>query len=195
MTLKLKEELSAGIADSVAAVLSLENHIDSLVKVVRMFRSSLESGGKIMTAGNGGSAAEALHMSEELVGRFRSNRPSLPGICLCADCTALTCIGNDFGYDQIFSRQVDGLAKADDILVLFSTSGNSRNLELALQAGRKAGCRVVSLLGRDGGRMRGLSDEEIIVRGDATERIQEAHQVIVHLILNALEDVRRPESV
>lgn len=188
--MKLSEELSAGIADSVATVLSLENHVDSLERIIALIRNSLKAGGKVLTAGNGGSAAEAMHMSEELVGRFRSDRPSLAGLCLCSDSTALTCIGNDYGYDYVFSRQIEGLARAGDVLVLFSTSGNSLNLELAVQAARKKGCSVVSLLGRDGGLIAGSSDEEIVVRGDATERIQEAHQVVLHLILNALEDIR-----
>lgn len=191
MAVDINGQLRQGIQDSVAAVQSLDSHIDALSAAIALIRKCLEGGGKVMTAGNGGSAAEAMHMSEELIGRFRSNRPSLAGICLCADCTALTCIGNDFGYDAIFSRQVEGLAREGDVLVLFSTSGSSENLKLALDAARANGCKVLALLGRDGGKIAGLSDVEIIVAGKATEKIQEAHQVALHLILDALEDVRR----
>ena len=190
MAIPLIERLKTGLAGSVAAVKSLETHIDAIAAAVELIRGCLEGGGKVMTAGNGGSAAEALHMSEELVGRFRSDRPSLAGICLCADTTALTCIGNDYGYDAIFSRQIEGLGKSGDVLVVFSTSGNAPNLMNAVKQARARKCRVVSLLGRDGGPLAGLSDVEVIVAGDATERIQEAHQVVVHLILDALEDVR-----
>ncbi len=186
----LADRLKAGLADAVAAVQSLEAHLGPIERAAALIRESLEKGCKVMTAGNGGSAAEALHMSEELVGRFRSDRPSLGGICLCADTTALTCIGNDYGYDSIFSRQVEGLGRPGDVLVLFSTSGNAANLKNAIDAARKRECSVVSLLGRDGGPMAGLSDVEIVVSGDATERIQEAHQVVLHLILDSLEDVR-----
>ena len=190
MAIPLKDRLKTGLAGSVAAVKSLEAHIDAIAEAVGLIRGCLQAGGKVMTAGNGGSAAEALHMSEELVGRFRSDRPALAGICLCADTTALTCIGNDYGYDAVFSRQIEGLGRQGDVLVVFSTSGNAANLRNAVSQARARGCRVVSLLGRDGGPLAGLSDVEIIVAGNATERIQEAHQVIVHLILDALEDVR-----
>ena len=134
MASPLTDSLRAGLAESVAAVQSLESKIDAIAEAVSAIRSCLESGGKVMTAGNGGSAAEALHMSEELVGRFRSDRPSLAGICLCADPTALTCIGNDYGYDSIFKRQIEGLGRSGDVVVLFSTSGNAANLSNAMDA-------------------------------------------------------------
>lgn len=190
MASPLTERIKAGLAESVTTVQSLESHISAIESAVTMIRESLENGGKVMTAGNGGSAAEALHMSEELVGRFKSDRPSLAGICLCADPTALTCIGNDYGFDSIFSRQVQGLGKPGDVLVLFSTSGKAANLKNAAEEARAKQCRLISLLGRDGGQMAGLSDIEIVVSGSATERIQEAHQVILHLILDELEDLR-----
>lgn len=190
MSVSLSDKFRKGIAESVNAVQSLTGHIAALESMAGMIRESLEGGGKVMTAGNGGSAAEALHMSEELVGRFRSDRPSLAGVCLCADCTALTCIGNDYGYDDIFSRQIEGIGRAGDVLVVFSTSGNAMNLKKAVDAARNRGCKVVALLGKTGGRLAGLADVEIIVEGAATEKVQEAHQVVLHLVLDALEDVR-----
>ena len=190
MATDIKEQLKQGIAGSVAAIQSLDDHIDTVAEAIALVRQCLESGGKVMTAGNGGSAAEAMHMSEELVGRFRSDRPSLAGICLSADCTAITCIGNDFGYDAIFSRQIEGLGREGDVLVVFSTSGNAENLKQAIDEARRKGCKVLAFLGRDGGKIAGMADLELIVAGESTEKIQEAHQVVLHLILNALEDVR-----
>ncbi len=149
--------------------------------------AALKAGNKVMTAGNGGSAAEALHMAEELVGRFRGNRPSLPAVALVADSTALTCIGNDFGFDEIFARQVEGLAKPGDVLVLFSTSGSAANLHRALEVAHRRGVKTLCFLGRDGGRLAGRGTWEVIVPGTATERIQEAHQVLLHIILEIVE--------
>lgn len=149
--------------------------------------AALKAGHKILTAGNGGSAAEALHMAEELIGRFKTNRPSLPGIALVADSTALTCIGNDFGFDHIFSRQVEGLGRPGDVLVLFSTSGNAANLSLALKEAHERGLKTLCLLGRTGGHLAGKGTWEILVPGEETARIQEAHQVILHIILEIVE--------
>jgi D-sedoheptulose 7-phosphate isomerase len=179
--------IEQAIDESVATIASLRYQAPGIAAIGARFVESLKQGNKVLTAGNGGSAAEALHMSEELVGRYRNNRVSLPAVSLTADGTALTCIGNDYGYDYVFSRQVEGLGKPGDILVLFSTSGRARNLERALEAGRERGMVIVSLLGRDGGVLAGRADHEVIVVGQATERIQEAHQVILHLILDAVE--------
>lgn len=182
-----KERLISAINASVETVRQLRLQLDPIAAICRAVVDTLRAGGKILTAGNGGSAAEAMHMAEELTGRFRGNRRSLPGISLAADGTALTCIGNDFGFDRIFSRQVEGLGVAGDLLVLFSTSGNAANLQHALESGRRQGVRVAAILGRDGGALAGHADWEICVQGTATERIQEAHQVILHLILEEVE--------
>ena len=168
-------------------VAALAGQVEKLVRIADCVVGSLRGGGKILTAGNGGSAAEALHMAEELVGRFRGNRVSLPAVCLAADPTALTCIGNDFGFDRIFSRPVEGLGRPGDVLVLFSTSGRGVNLRPALDAARARGLRTVALLGRDGGPLAGAAELELIVPGASTERIQEVHQLVVHLVLDAVE--------
>ena len=175
------------IDESAATIASLSGQAEAIAAAADAVVSVLQAGGKVLTAGNGGSAAEALHMAEELTGRYRTNRVSLPGICLAADGTALTCIGNDYGFDEVFGRQVEGLGSAGDVLVLFSTSGRARNLARALEAARAGGLTVMALLGRDGGPIRGKAGHEILIEADATERIQEAHQVIVHLILDAVE--------
>jgi len=177
----------ASLAASVAAIQSLRDHVGVIGALSAAVVAALRNGGKVLTAGNGGSAAEALHMAEELVGRFRGNRIALPAVSLVADCTALTCIGNDFGFDRIFSRQVEGLGQRGDVLVLFSTSGHAQNLQSALSAAKSQGLLTVAFLGRDGGPLAGRADFEIIVPGAATERIQEAHQVLLHLVLDEIE--------
>lgn len=179
--------IERGIEASAALIAGLSEQVQAIGELSVAVIKALQAGGKVLTAGNGGSAAEALHMAEELVGRFRGNRRSLPSVCLAADSTTLTCIGNDFGYDYVFSRQVEGLGCPEDLLVLFSTSGNAPNLSLALSAAKDIGMASACLLGRDGGPLGGAADYELIVPGEATERIQEAHQVVLHLILDAVE--------
>ena len=182
------DRLQRGIEDSSSTIANLVTEAGRISAICAAIIETLGSGCKVLTAGNGGSAAEALHMAEELVGRFRSNRASLPSVALVADSTMLTCIGNDFGFDRIFSRQIEGLGKPGDVLVLFSTSGNAANLRLALETARNNDMKTVCLLGRDGGPLAGQGDYEIIVRSDVTERVQEAHQVLIHLILDAVEE-------
>ncbi len=186
------EEIRNIIRDSAATISSMDSQVDRIAAMAGAVVSCLRDGGKILTAGNGGSAAEALHLAEECVGRFRSSRPALPAIALVADPTALTCIGNDFGFDAIFSRSVEALGKQGDLLILFSTSGTANNLLLALETARDRGIKTMALLGRDGGPMRGAADFELIVNSADTARIQEAHQVIVHLLLQAVEDAWAP---
>ena len=187
-----RQRVTKAILDSARTVESLSTQTDGIAAICGAVIKALKGGGKVLTAGHGGSAAEALHMAEEFVGRFRHDRVSLPAIALVADATALTCIANDFGLDQLFSRQVEGLGKRGDILVLISTSGNATNLTVALKAAHARGMKVVCLLGRSGGALAGLGDYEIIVRGNATERVQEAHQVLIHLILDAVEEAYVP---
>lgn len=179
----------------------LTNQLTDLIETLERFRallpaveaagaeihSALKAGKKLLTAGNGGSAADALHLSEELVGRFDKERPSMPSICLSADPTLLTCIGNDYGYDRLFSRQVEGLGQPGDVLVVFTTSGNSANLVLALEAARKKGVRTIAILGKSGGQAKGKADHEIIVPSNVTARIQEVHTFILHSWLSLIE--------
>ncbi len=149
--------------------------------------NALRSGKKILSAGNGGSASDALHLAEEFVGRYRGERRSLPAISLCADVTALTCIGNDYGYDEVFSRQLEGLGNQGDIFVAFTTSGNSPNILKALEVAKQKGIITILLAGKDGGRAKGLADFEIIVPSDNSARIQEIHTFILHQWLEIVE--------
>jgi len=150
-------------------------------------RTALGRGNKILTAGNGGSAADALHLAEELIGRFSKERPSLAALSLCADPTALTCIANDYGYERVFSRQIEGLGRPGDVLVVFTTSGNSPNLVLALKVARERGLLTIAVLGKDGGAARGLADHELIIPSTNTARIQELHTFILHAWLTQIE--------
>ena len=182
------EQIRAQLQSSADTILALDLQVEGIARSAALLIATLRQGGAVLTAGNGGSAAEAMHMAEELTGRFRSNRRSLPGISLNADGTLLTCIGNDFGFDAIFSRQIEGLGRSGDVLVLFSTSGHARNLRKALEVAKSRNMRVIGLLGRDGGNLAGASDIEILVQGPSTERIQEAQQVVMHIWLQAIEE-------
>lgn len=141
---------------------------------------ALREGKKIIACGNGGSAAEAQHFSTELVGRFFKNRRSLPAVSLTADGTLLTCIINDYGPDAVFARQIEGLAQPGDVVLLLSSSGNSRNLHAALDAAQRLGLETIALLGRGGGAMKGRATVEIIVPGDSGAAAQECHLFLIH---------------
>lgn len=179
----------------------MDAQLDDLIQTLRRFDSlmpivaqateilihTLRSGGKILTCGNGGSAADASHMSEELVGRYKGERKSLPAVCLSSDGPLLTCIGNDYGFDSVFSRQVEGLGRPGDVLVVFSTSGNSENIRRALATAKERGIKTISLLGKDGGKCRGLADHEIIIPSAVGARIQEIHTFVMHWWLERVE--------
>ena len=141
----------------------------------------LANGGKILVCGNGGSAADAQHMTGELLGRFLMERRSLPAIALTVDTSTLTAVGNDYGYDEVFARQVSGLGKPGDVLVAISTSGNSPNVIRAIEEARKAGITVIGFTGKGGGKMAGLCDYNLCVTSPKTPLIQEMHEACMHL--------------
>jgi D-sedoheptulose 7-phosphate isomerase len=147
----------------------------------------LALGGKLLLCGNGGSAADCQHLAAEFVGRFVRDRRPLAAIALTTDSSALTCIGNDYGFDQVFARQVEGIGRAGDVLIGISTSGASPNVLLALQAARRMGVRTIGLLGRDGGACAAECDVPLIVPSDITARIQEAHIFLGHLLCAEVE--------
>ncbi len=150
---------------------------------------AFQNGRKLLTCGNGGSAAEAAHLAEEFTGRFYRERPSLPGICLSIDGTLLTCIGNDYGFDDVFARQVQSLGQPGDVLIAFTTSGNSENVVRALRAGRERGLVTAIFSGKTGGRAVGLADHEIVVQSQnpSSMRIQECHQLLLHVLCEIVE--------
>jgi len=181
------EQIGDYIAESASTIFELEHQVPTISKIARLFISTLKSGKTILTAGNGGSAAEAMHMAEELTGKYSKPRKALPAICLCADGTALTCIANDWDFSHIFSRQVEAFAKKGDLLVIFTTSGNSENCLRAAKAMKAAGGKVVGMLGKGGGKAKGVCDISLVVDSDKTNHIQEAHQAVLHMLLEAVD--------
>lgn len=149
---------------------------------------TLRRGGRVLTAGNGGSAAEASHFSTELVGRYAKSRRALPAIALSADGSLLTCVGNDFGFDDVFARQVEALARPGDLLAVFTSSGNSANIAKALQAAKAAGIDSLAFLGRGGGRCRGLATCELVMPGDRGACAQEAHLFLIHYFCERIDE-------
>jgi len=187
------DSLAAIIDDATRAVASLHTILPEIRAAIDLLIATLTRGGKVLSAGNGGSAAEAMHLAEELSGRYKINRRALPGISLCSDGTALTCIANDYGFEHVFSRQIEAFGIAGDVLVLFSTSGNSPNLLQAILQAKKQHVQVISLLGHGGGAIRSLSDVELIVPETASSHVQEAHQVILHMMLEKIDSAFAPE--
>jgi D-sedoheptulose 7-phosphate isomerase len=153
----------------------------------KIFADTLRNRNTIFWCGNGGSASESSHLAVELIGRFKNNRNPLPSISLNSDSAAITCIANDFGYDQIYSRQLDGLAKSGDLLIALSTSGKSENIVNVLKTARFKGVTSISLLGKGGGTALGISDHSILVNSDETARIQEIHLLIGHTLCEFAE--------
>ena len=174
------QELSAVLAASGPLETSVDRAGETILHCLR-------HGGKVLTCGNGGSAADALHLAEELVGRYNAERRALPAICLNADVTALTCIGNDYGYDQVFSRQVEALGRPGDVLVGFTTSGNSPNVLAAFHRAHDLGLTTILVSGKNGGSAKDLCKHEIIVPSFTTARIQEVHTLILHQWLESID--------
>ncbi len=172
---------------SVAVLQSLAQQADLIEAIAARVYETVAQGRLLLTCGNGGSATDAQHLAEELIGRYRSNRRALPAIALTADSSALTCIANDFGYESVFARQIEGLGKPGDLLLCFSTSGNSPNILAALRAARERGLGTIALLGKDGGRARELADLALVVPVADTARIQEAHLQVLHYICEVVE--------
>jgi D-sedoheptulose 7-phosphate isomerase len=176
--------------------LTLENYLretlshnrNELDKASELFSKTLNSGNTVFFCGNGGSASESSHLATELVGRFKENRVSLPSISLNSDTTAITCIANDFGYDEIFARQLQGLSRENDLLVVLSTSGKSRNIVRALEQASKSSVKSIALLGKGGGEAAKLADVSVVVPGNETARIQEVHLLIGHTLCELAED-------
>ncbi len=159
-----------------------------LQAVVERASECLKRGGKILLFGNGGSAADAQHIAAELTGRYKKERPALAAIALTTDTSALTAIGNDYGYERVFSRQVEALANKGDLLVGISTSGNSQNVLLAFEVGRKIGCFCVGMSGRDGGKMNEACDINLVIPSHDTPRIQEMHITLAHILCHLVEE-------
>ncbi len=169
------------------AVYENEALLEKIEEVAQMCVELYKGDKKTILAGNGGSAADAQHIAAELVGRYGFDRPSIPSLALTTDTSNLTAIGNDYGYDQVFSRQLEGMGQAGDIFIGISTSGNSVNIIKAFESAKKKGITTVALTGRDGGEMAKMADVALVVPSDSTPRIQESHILIGHIICDIIE--------
>ena len=181
----------ASLAESTRTLQALTTIRPAIDRAGEMILATLKRGGKLLICGNGGSAAEAAHFATELVGRYAKTRRSLPAIALSADGSLVTCIGNDFGYDQVFARQVAGLAKPGDLVVVLTSSGNSGNIIAALHEAKKVNVESIAFLGRGGGQAKGLATCELIIPGQSGAAAQEAHLFLIHYF-SALIDAAFP---
>lgn len=170
----------ASLAETTRTLQGLTAIRPAIDRAGRMILATLHSGGKLLVCGNGGSAAEAAHFATELVGRYAQPRRSLPAIALSSDGSLLSCIGNDFGYDQVFARQVAGLGQKGDLVVVLTSSGNSANIIAALHEAKRAGLDSIAFLGRGGGKAAGLATCDLIMPGTSGAAAQEAHLFLIH---------------
>ncbi|MCF7689270.1 MAG: SIS domain-containing protein [Cephaloticoccus sp.] len=170
----------ASLAESVRTLSALSDLRPAIDEAARLMLDTLRHDKKLLICGNGGSAAEAAHFATELVGRYQKNRASLPAIALSSDGSLLTCIGNDFGFDQIFARQIAGIAHPGDLVVVLTSSGNSANIIAALHEAKTLGLSSVAFLGRGGGKAQGLATCDLIMPSESGAACQEAHLFLIH---------------
>lgn len=187
---KIKAELKESIEIKNQVIKKLVPQIE---QAARWMIESLKNGNKILLFGNGGSAADAQHLAAELIGRYLKDRKSLPAIALTTDTSILTSLSNDYGFETIFARQVEGLAKSGDIAIGISTSGNSRNVLEGVEKAKELGCKTIGLLGCDGGRIAEVVDLSIVVPCKSTPRIQESHITIGHILCSLIEQEIFPQ--
>lgn len=162
-------------------------------KVAKALADTFLKGNKVLICGNGGSNCDALHFAEEFTGRFRGDRRALPAIAI-SDSSHITCVGNDYGFDYIFSRGVEAYGKEGDIFFGISTSGNSSNVIKAVEVAKAMGMKTCVLLGKDGGKLKGMCDYEFIIPGKTSDRVQEIHMMILHIIIEGVERIMFPEN-
>jgi D-sedoheptulose 7-phosphate isomerase len=167
--------------------------IDKCVQFSNLLVETFRLGGNVFSCGNGGSHCDAMHFAEEWTGRYRKDRPAMGALAL-GDASHVTCVGNDFGFAQIFARQLAGLGRAGDLLVGLSTSGKSENVIEAFKVAQQKGLRTVALLGRDGGPMKAMADLAIVVPGETSDRIQEMHIKILHTVIESVERLLYPKN-
>src|SRR5687768_8522250 len=178
----------ATLAETIRTFQALTTIRPAIDRAGQMILETLQSGGKLLICGNGGSAAEAAHFATELVGRYAKTRCSLPAIALSSDGSLLSCIGNDFGYDQVFARQVAGLAQRGDLLVVLTSSGNSANIIAALHEAKKREVESIAFLGREGGQAKGLASCDLIMPGKSGGAAQEAHLFLIHHFCELIDE-------
>lgn len=185
----MKDRIKKHIERSIEAkqrILNDEAFLNDLTRAIEICCTAIKQGKKILFAGNGGSASDAQHLAAELVGRYRYDRPSLPSIAITTDTSALTAIGNDYGYDEVFSRQLQGLGQEGDVFFGISTSGNSKNILRAVEVAREKGCHVIGMSGEKGA-LKDAADICFCVPAPLTATVQEAHIMIGHMLCDGIE--------
>ena len=185
--MKINKNLNFHLDDHIMLFSKLKPLLPIIEKISSSIIECIENGNKLLIAGNGGSAADSQHFAAELTGRFKTERKGLAAIALTTDSSAITAIGNDYGYENIFDRQLESLAKKNDVFVGISTSGNSKNLVNALNKAKSIGCQTISLLGKNGGISKNISDISFVTPHHSTDRIQETHIFVIHLICELLD--------
>jgi len=185
--LSLLKHIQHSIDEHSSVIGSLVNHLSEIEQIADLVIHTLKTSKKILLMGNGGSAGDAQHIAAELVGRFSRERRGLAAIALTTDTSILTSVGNDYGYEHIFSRQVEALANTDDLVIGISTSGNSNNVLQALKAAKSLGCKTVALLGKDGGEIKNIVGLPLIIPSTNTARIQEVHILVGHIICEIVD--------
>jgi phosphoheptose isomerase len=180
-------KLNRAIGNSVRTLESLRNLEPQLRSAADLIEQCLRAGNKLLVCGNGGSATDASHFATELVVRFAKDRRALPAICLASDSGILTAAANDYGFDEIFARQVAAFGVPGDVLICLTTSGKSKNLIRALEEANARKLKTIAFLGRDGGSTIGIADVDLLVKSDSTARVQEAHQLLLHVLCEIIE--------
>ena len=170
-----------------------ERNIEKTAEVAEELAEAYRNGKKSLIAGNGGSNCDAMHFAEEFTGRFRKDRRALPSLSI-SDSSHITCVGNDYGFNFIFAKGVEAFGQEGDFFFGISTSGNSQNIIEAVKVAKEKGLKTVGILGKDGGKLKGICDYEFIVQGETTDRIQEIHMMILHIIIEGVERILFPES-
>ncbi|MBI0060673.1 D-sedoheptulose 7-phosphate isomerase [Gilliamella sp. M0320] len=182
----IRDELNQAI-DVLANFVANDENLKKIQQAAVLIADSFKQGGKVLSCGNGGSHCDAMHFAEELTGRFRDNRPSYPAIAI-SDVSHISCVGNDYGFDYIFSRYIEGVGQKGDVLLGISTSGNSANVLKAIEAAKQKGMKIITLTGKDGGKMNGLADVDIrIPHFGYADRVQEIHIKVIHILILLIE--------
>ncbi|MBP6125731.1 MAG: D-sedoheptulose 7-phosphate isomerase [Leptotrichiaceae bacterium] len=179
--------------ETVKAFVENDENIEKTVKIAEGLAKAYKNGKKSLIAGNGGSNCDAMHFAEEFTGRFRKDRIALPSISI-SDSSHITCVGNDYGFNFIFAKGIEAFGQEGDFFFGISTSGNSQNVIEAIKLAKEKGLKTVGLLGKDGGKLKGVCDYEFIVQGETTDRIQEVHMIILHIIIEGVERILFPEN-
>jgi D-sedoheptulose 7-phosphate isomerase len=185
--MSMSKILNSAVATAKETLQSLVELDPEVAKAADLIEQCLRAGRKLLVCGNGGSAADASHFATEFVVRFMKDRPAYPAICLAGDGGLLTAAGNDYGFDEIFARQVAAFGAPGDVLICLTTSGKSKNVKRALEEAKTRQLKTITFLGRDGGSTIGMADVELLVRSDSTARIQEAHQLLLHVLCEIAE--------